>query len=196
MTRRSTAGVDTRDDGTKVIKFDAPKATLMALIIDGIMTGKLPWGLVLLGVFIAVVMQLAGVPALAFAVGVYLPLSTRCRSSSAASSARSVDRIKRTPPEESDSSPAVLLSSGYIAGRRDRGHPLRRARPLPERPGARSTSPSRLPAWWNESRLAVARPPSASPSLILGLVGTGHLLRGGGVPEAVEEGLTAREEDL
>ena len=64
------------DKGIKVTKFEAPKATLMALIIDGIMNRKLPWGFVLLGVSIALVMYLAGVPVLAFAVGVYLPLST------------------------------------------------------------------------------------------------------------------------
>lgn len=108
--------VDTRDDGTKVIKYDAPKATLMALIIDGIMTQKLPWDLVLIGVFIAIVMHLAGVPALAFAVGVYLPLSTSVPIFIGGIVRAAVDGIKKTPAEESDSSPAVLLASGYIAG--------------------------------------------------------------------------------
>lgn len=108
--------VDTRDDGTKVTKYDAPKATLMALIIDGIMTGKLPWGLVLLGVFIAIVMHLSGVPALAFAVGVYLPLSTSMPIFVGGLVRAAVDRVKKSDPSESDSSPAVLLSSGYIAG--------------------------------------------------------------------------------
>ncbi len=108
--------VDTRDDGSKVTKYDAPKATLMALIIDGIMTDRLPWGLVLIGVMIAVVVHLAGVPVLAFAVGVYLPLSTSMPIFVGGMARALVDRIKRTPPEESDSSPAVLLSSGYIAG--------------------------------------------------------------------------------
>ena len=49
---------------------------LMSFIIDGIMTQKLPWSLVLLGVVIAVLLELCGVSSLAFAVGVYLPLST------------------------------------------------------------------------------------------------------------------------
>ncbi|MCC7460654.1 MAG: oligopeptide transporter, OPT family, partial [Proteobacteria bacterium] len=66
----------TRDDGSNVQKYDAPKARLMSLIIDGILTQKLPWGLVLLGVGITIVMELCGLPALAFSVGVYLPLST------------------------------------------------------------------------------------------------------------------------
>ena len=66
-----------RDDGIPVpSKFDAPKTRLMALIIDGILNGKLPWELVLIGALIAVVLELAGVPSLPFAVGVYLPIST------------------------------------------------------------------------------------------------------------------------
>src|SRR5207247_3753084 len=61
-------------EGTAITKFDAPKARLMSLIIDGILTRKLPWGLVLLGVFIAITLELAGISALPFAVGVYLPI--------------------------------------------------------------------------------------------------------------------------
>ncbi len=65
-----------RDDGSEVIRFKAPKAQLMSLITDGILQQKLPWALVLLGVSIAVVLELCGVSSLAFAVGVYLPLSS------------------------------------------------------------------------------------------------------------------------
>jgi uncharacterized oligopeptide transporter (OPT) family protein len=67
--------LDKRDDGQKVQKYEAPKARLMSLIIDGILTQKLPWGLVLLGVAIAIVLELCKIPALPFAVGVYLPMS-------------------------------------------------------------------------------------------------------------------------
>ena len=108
--------VDTQDDGSKVQKYDAPKAKLMSLIIDGVMTQDLPWSPVLLGALIAITMQLSGVPALAFAVGVYLPLSTSMPIFLGGLVRAFVDRVKRTPPEESDSSPAVLLSTGYIAG--------------------------------------------------------------------------------
>jgi uncharacterized oligopeptide transporter (OPT) family protein len=68
----------TRDgsEGGEVRKFDAPKAVLMSYIIEGILGGKLPWGLVLFGVMIAIVLEMSGIPSLAFAVGVYLPLST------------------------------------------------------------------------------------------------------------------------
>ncbi len=108
--------VDRRDDGTRATKYDAPKTRLMSLIIDGIMTNRLPWGLVLLGVMIAVLMELAGVPALAFAVGVYLPLGTSMAVFLGGATRWMVDRVKKSKAEESDSSPAVLLSSGYIAG--------------------------------------------------------------------------------
>ena len=65
-----------RPDGTTVRKFDAPKATLMSYIIKGILDRHLPWALVLLGVMIAVTLELCGVSSLVFAVGVYLPLSS------------------------------------------------------------------------------------------------------------------------
>ena len=64
-----------RPDGTSVDKFVAPKATLMSYIIKGILDRKLPWALVLFGVMISLVLELSGIPSLAFAVGVYLPIS-------------------------------------------------------------------------------------------------------------------------
>src|SRR5207253_5813793 len=60
----------TRPDGSQVTKYDAPKATLMSYIIKGILNRQLPWGLVLLGVMIAIVVEMSGIPSLAFAVGV------------------------------------------------------------------------------------------------------------------------------
>jgi uncharacterized oligopeptide transporter (OPT) family protein len=105
----------TRDDGTEVSnKFDAPKTRLMALIIDGILNGKLPWELVMIGALIAVVLELAGVPSLPFAVGVYLPIYTSVPIFVGGLVRYFVDKIKRQ--EEGESSPGVLLSSGYIAG--------------------------------------------------------------------------------
>jgi hypothetical protein len=108
--------VQETDDGRRVSKYNAPKATLMATIIDGIMGDTLPWGLVLIGVFIAVVLQLAGVPALPFAVGVYLPLAASAPIFFGGMARGLVDWLRKASPEESDSSPAVLMSSGYIAG--------------------------------------------------------------------------------
>ena len=185
--------VDTRDDGTKVTKYNAPKATLMALIIDGIMTGKLPWPLVLLGVFIAVVMELAGVPSLAFAVGVYLPLSTSVPVFVGGLIRAAVDRIKRAKPEESDSSPAVLLASGYIAGGAIAGILVAIVAILPGAAGRLDLS-RHLPAAWNESPWP-ALAAFGGMAAVAFMVGTGHLLRDR-ESAAVAKGVTAREEEL
>ena len=111
--------VGEEDDGTdrKGNKFDAPKTQLIALIINGILDRELPWDLVLIGVLIAVTLELAGVPALPFAVGVYLPLSSSMPIFVGGMVRWFVDRVRRTAPgDEGDTSPGVLLSSGYIAG--------------------------------------------------------------------------------
>jgi putative OPT family oligopeptide transporter len=98
-----------------VKKFDAPKASLFALIIDGILTRKLPWSLVLTGVMLAIVMELCGVASLPFAVGVYLPLSTSVPIFCGGVVRWLVDR-KRKGSGDEEFSPGTLLSSGYIAG--------------------------------------------------------------------------------
>ncbi|MBI5201181.1 MAG: oligopeptide transporter, OPT family [Elusimicrobia bacterium] len=105
-----------RMDGTIVQKYNAPKARLMSLIIDGILTQKLPWGLVLLGVAIALVLELCQVPSLPFAVGVYLPLSSSTPIFIGGMARWAVDKWTKKSAAESDMSPGVLLSSGYIAG--------------------------------------------------------------------------------
>ena len=116
-----------RPDGSEVRKFDAPKATLVSYIIKGILDQKLPWALVLLGVMIAITLQMSFVPALAFAVGVYLPLSASSPIFLGGLVRWVVDRRTRGKAAyaalteeqfvaESDKSPGVLLSSGYIAG--------------------------------------------------------------------------------
>lgn len=116
-----------RPDGSRVAKFDAPKATLMSYIIKGILNRELPWGLVLLGVMISVVLELAGIPSLAFAVGVYLPISSSSpiligglvRWLVDSRIRKRLEHKKLTEEElvaEGDKSPGVLLSSGYIAG--------------------------------------------------------------------------------
>ena len=74
--RASTASSKKDDDGNDLERYDAPKATLMSYIIKGVLGQNLPWGLVILGAMMAVVLELAGVPSLAFAVGIYLPIST------------------------------------------------------------------------------------------------------------------------
>jgi uncharacterized oligopeptide transporter (OPT) family protein len=116
-----------RPDGSAVAKFDAPKATLMSYIIKGILSHKLPWALVLLGVMIAIVLEMSGIPSLAFAVGVYLPLSSSSPIFIGGMIRWLVDRYLRVKfrhknlsqtllTAEGDKSPGVLLASGYIAG--------------------------------------------------------------------------------
>ena len=116
-----------RPNGQTVAKFDAPKATLMSYIIKGILSRKLPWALVLLGVMIAIVLEMSGIPSLAFAVGVYLPLSSSSPIWIGGIMRWLVDRYLKVKfrhknlseiemTAEGDKSPGVLLASGYIAG--------------------------------------------------------------------------------
>lgn len=116
-----------RPDGTTVKKFDAPKAVLMSYIIKGILDRKLPWGLVLFGVMISVILEMSGIPSLAFAVGVYLPLSSSMPLFVGGmvrwlvdSRSNRMEKYKHMSEDEKqavgDRSPGVLLASGYIAG--------------------------------------------------------------------------------
>jgi putative OPT family oligopeptide transporter len=107
-----------RDDGTEVAtSFEAPKTQLMALIIDGILNQRLPWELVIIGALIAITLELAGVPSLPFAVGVYLPLQTSMPIFIGGMIRYAAEMVNKPRSEaEADSSPGVLLSSGYIAG--------------------------------------------------------------------------------
>jgi putative OPT family oligopeptide transporter len=110
-----------------VEKYRAPKATLMSYIIQGILSQQLPWGLVILGVMIAVTLELCGISSLAFAVGLYLPISASSPIFFGGLVRWGVDKyLKRkfagremTEEEfiaETDKSSGVLLASGYIAG--------------------------------------------------------------------------------
>ncbi|XZE18308.1 OPT family oligopeptide transporter [Pirellulaceae bacterium SH449] len=104
------------DAGNPTTRYEAPKTVLMQLIIDGILDRRLPWGLVMLGVLIAVTLELSGVASLPFAVGVYLPLSASTPIFVGGMVRYLADKWKGRSQGEDDSSPAVLLSSGYIAG--------------------------------------------------------------------------------
>jgi hypothetical protein len=106
-------------DGREIDKLESPKSQIMALVVDGILTQKLPWGLILVGAFLAVAMELIGVPSLPVAVGVYLPISTSATMFMGGVLRWLIDR--RRPIEEregpdADSGPGVLFSSGLIAG--------------------------------------------------------------------------------
>ena len=116
-----------RPDGSEVKKYDAPKAVLMSYIIKGILDRQLPWTLVLFGVMIAVVLEMSEIPSLAFAVGVYLPLSSSMplfiggmvrwladRRNNRLSQYANLNEDEKQAA--GDRSSGVLLSSGYIAG--------------------------------------------------------------------------------
>jgi putative OPT family oligopeptide transporter len=98
-------------------ELPAPQATLMKLVIDGVLDQNLPWALVAIGVGIAVICEIARIPSLPFAVGVYLPVSTMTpifvggllrlwMERSAPDKAAAADRRER----------GVLLGSGFVGG--------------------------------------------------------------------------------
>jgi putative OPT family oligopeptide transporter len=105
--------------GKTVRKLDSPKAQIMRLVVDGILTQKLSWGLILIGAFLAIVMEILGIPSLAVSVGVYLPISTSATMFMGGVvrwlAERSLSPEQREGPA-ADSGPGVLLSSGLIAG--------------------------------------------------------------------------------
>lgn len=98
-------------------ELPAPQATLMKLVIDGVLDQNLPWGLVAIGASIAIVAELFKIPSLPFAVGVYLPVSTMTPiffggmlklwlEKSSANEDQAIDRRDK----------GVLLASGFVGG--------------------------------------------------------------------------------
>jgi putative OPT family oligopeptide transporter len=95
-------------------ELPAPQATLMRTVIDGVLAGALPWGLVGTGAMFALCAILAGLPGLSFAIGIYLPLGSLTPIFLGGIVRRIVDSRRAGPAPESD--PGVLASSGMIAG--------------------------------------------------------------------------------
>lgn len=97
---------------------EAPQPRLFANIIEGILGGTLEWGLIITGVMIAVALELCGVSALPVAVGMYLSLGSTTPIFIGGMVRLVADRIRGKPRSEAESetSPGVLLASGYIAG--------------------------------------------------------------------------------
>jgi putative OPT family oligopeptide transporter len=93
----------------------APQATLMSTIIKGLLSQNLPWGLVLVGVFIAITLELCGIHSLSFAVGSYLPIATTAPIFVGGLVRAYVER-KTGHKEESEVGAGTLYSSGLIAG--------------------------------------------------------------------------------
>lgn len=95
----------------------APQATLMKMIVEGVMENNLPWGLIIIGVFIAVVVELIGIPVLPFAIGVYLPVHLNACIMVGGLIRLAFDKMKKDK-EEKDAivNNGVLCCSGMIAG--------------------------------------------------------------------------------
>ena len=96
--------------------FPAPQATLMATIIRGLLAQDLPWGLVFVGMAIAVVVELCGVRSLSFAVGAYLPLATTLPIFIGGALRAFVDRKSGAAGGESEISSGMLYATGLVAG--------------------------------------------------------------------------------
>jgi putative OPT family oligopeptide transporter len=132
----SIMGRLSEDDDGKTVKrgWDAPKTQVMGIIINGVLKRQLSWTLVLIGALIAIMLELCGVSALAFAVGVYVPIQYSApiflggiiRWFVDKRLAQTTGPEPQTPEEKaaaeieairkSETSPGVLLAAGYIAG--------------------------------------------------------------------------------
>ena len=97
----------------------APQARLMATVINGILTRKLPWGLVLIGVSLVIAVELLGIRSLPFAVGAYLPIGTTLPIFVGGVVRWMIDQVAKKHGEDADTeseiSPGSLFASGLIA---------------------------------------------------------------------------------
>ena len=98
-------------------ELPAPQATLMKLIIEGVMGGNLPWALVFTGVFIAIVVEIIGIPVLPFAIGIYLPVQLNACIMVGGLVRLAFDKLKKNKAEkDSIVNDGILFCSGMIAG--------------------------------------------------------------------------------
>jgi len=95
----------------------APQATLMKMIIEGVMGADLPWGLVFIGAFIAIVVEIVKIPVLPFAIGIYLPVQLNACIMVGGLIRLVVDKIKKPEKEKTAiTNNGILFCSGMIAG--------------------------------------------------------------------------------
>ena len=95
----------------------APQATLMKMIVEGVMENNLPWGLIIIGVFIAITVELIGIPVLPFAIGVYLPVHLNACIMVGGLVRLAFDKMKKEEKEKEEIvNDGVLCCSGMIAG--------------------------------------------------------------------------------
>ena len=97
-------------------EFKAPQANLIRLVIDGVLDGNLPWGLVLAGASMAFAVEIMGLPTLAFAVGLYLPVHLAVPIMAGGLLRLLVDKAAPKAEVEHRREVGVLYASGLIAG--------------------------------------------------------------------------------
>ena len=102
--------------GFGTTELAAPQATLMKMIIEGVMEGNLPWALVFIGVFIAIVIEILGISVLPVAIGLYLPLELSSTIMIGGVIRWFVDKKKADKEENKDANSGILFCSGMIAG--------------------------------------------------------------------------------
>ena len=95
----------------------APQATLMKMIVEGVMEGNLPWGLVFIGAFIGIAVEIVGIPVLPFAIGVYLPIHLSVCIMAGGVVRLIFDKMKKEEEKKNAIiSDGILFCSGMIAG--------------------------------------------------------------------------------
>ena len=97
-------------------ELGAPQATLMKMVIEGIMGGNLPWGLILIGVFISVGIECVGIPVLPFAIGLYLPVHLNACIMVGGLVRWALEKRKDSEAKKESINRGILFSSGLIAG--------------------------------------------------------------------------------
>ena len=98
-------------------ELGAPQATLMKMIVEGVMENNLPWGLIIIGICIAVVVEIIGIPVLPFAIGVYLPVHLNACIMVGGLVRLVFDKMKKEQKEkDAIISDGILCCSGMIAG--------------------------------------------------------------------------------
>lgn len=102
--------------GFGTTELSAPQATLMRMITEGVMNGNLPWGLVFIGAFIAVVIEILGISVLPVAIGLYLPIELSSTIMLGGVLRWFMDRKKTEKEKKDESNDGILFASGMIAG--------------------------------------------------------------------------------
>ena len=102
--------------GFGTTELSAPQATLMKMITEGVMDGNLPWGLVGIGVCIALIFEVLHIPVLPVAIGLYLPLELSSTIMLGGVIRHFADKGKSESEKKDESNSGILFSSGMIAG--------------------------------------------------------------------------------